>query len=97
MQITSTGSLPLSSFSSVTVQDEQSLDVALKSAMHNLTDDMISTRQKIDAFMKTPNSYSNPAALAAFQVEMANYTINNAVVSGVVKRLTTGVETLIKG
>ncbi|ATS23155.1 hypothetical protein PK69_13175 [Xanthomonas phaseoli pv. phaseoli] len=86
-----------SSFSATDLHNEQSLDVALQSAMRNLTDDMISARHRIDAFMQTPANYSNPAALTAFQVELANYTVNNAVVSGVVKRLTGGVETLVKG
>ncbi|MCY0387208.1 type III secretion system inner rod subunit SctI [Robbsia sp. Bb-Pol-6] len=86
-----------SAFSATAVEGEKSLDVALRSAVQNLTDDMISSRNRIDSFMQTPNGYSNPAALAAFQVELANYSINNAVVSGVVKRLTSGVETLVKG
>lgn len=85
------------SFSATDFHNEQHLDMDLQSAMRNLTDDMISARHRIDAFMQTPADYSNPATLAAFQVEMANYTVNNALVSGVVKRLAGGVETLVKG
>ncbi|WP_024902861.1 hypothetical protein [Robbsia andropogonis] len=84
-------------FSASAIQEHRSLDVALRSAAQNLTDEMLSARHRIDQFMQSPGAYANPATLAAFQVELANYSVNNAVISGVVKRLATGVETLVKG
>lgn len=87
----------LSSMEFSEVTDDQDLDAALRSATKTLTDQLIDSRNVIDAGLITAASLSDPGALARLQAQLANYSINIGIVSSLVKKATSGIETLVKG